>query len=392
MKQYNFDEIINRRGTNCVKYDGLKEAFGNADLTPLWVADMDFATPDFIIDALKKRCEHPVFGYTFASEAYYRAIIEWVNYKYNWKIEKEWLSYIPGIVKGIGFAVQCFTHPGDKVIIQPPVYHPFRIVPSTMRREVVFNPLKEVDGTYEMDFDQLESIIDDRCKLLILSNPHNPGGIVWKKESLVRLADICHRHGLIVLSDEIHAELAFPQAGHHPFATVSEAAADCSITFMAPSKTFNIAGIVSSYAIIPNAKLRKQFFEDYLEAGEFNAGTIFAYEATIAAYTYGAEWLQQVRMYIIENMRVVQEYIEAHIPGIKVYPTQASFLMWLDCREMGLSQTELVSLFQDKAGLALNDGSIFGPGGEGHMRLNVGCPRSILLDAMQRLAEAVKQK
>ena len=161
---------------------------------------------------------------------------------------------------------------------------------------------------------------------------------------------------------------------------------------MAPSKTFNIAGIVSSYAIIPNAKLRKQFFEDYLEAGEFNAGTIFAYEATIAAYTYGAEWLQQVRMYIIENMRVVQEYIEAHIPGIKVYPTQASFLMWLDCREMGLSQTELVSLFQDKAGLALNDGSIFGPGGEGHMRLNVGCPRSILLDAMQRLAEAVKQK
>lgn len=390
MKQYNFDEIIDRRGTNCVKYDGMMEHFGRTDLVPLWVADMDFATPDFIIDALKKRCEHPVFGYTFAGEEYYKSIIDWVYYKYNWKIRKEWISYIPGIVKGIGFAVQCFTQPGDKVIIQPPVYHPFRIVPSSMKREVVFNPLKEVDGIYEMDFEQLESIIDDRCKLLILSNPHNPAGIVWKKETLVRLAEICHRHGILVISDEIHAELAFPQAGHHPFATVSHEAGQCSITLMAPSKTFNMPGIVTSYAIIPNEKLRKAFFEDYLESGEFNAGTIFAYEATIAAYTLGAEWLQQLRMYIMENMRVVEEFIKTNIPAIKVYPTQASFLMWFDCRPLGLTQPELVRLFEDKAGLGLNDGSIFGPGGEGHMRLNVGCPRSILLKAMQSLANAVK--
>ena len=388
MKQYNFDEIIDRRGTNCVKWDGLKEAYGNPDLIPLWVADMDFATPDFIVEALKKRCEHPVFGYTFPDETYFQTIIDWVDYKYNWKIRKEWLSYIPGIVKGIGFAVQCFTKPGDKVIIQPPVYHPFRIVPSNMHREIVYNPLKLVDGVYEMDFEQLESVIDERCKLLILSNPHNTGGVFWKKEALVRLAEICHRHGVIVISDEIHAELAFPQAGHHPFATVSEEAAQNSITFMAPSKTFNIAGIVTSYAIVPNEKLRKQFFEDYLEAGEFNSGTIFAYEATVAAYTYGAEWLQQLRMYVIENMRVVEEYLKAHIPAIKVYPAQASFLMWLDCREMGLTQPELVQLFQDKAGLALNDGTMFGPGGEGYMRLNVGCPRSILLEAMHRLDAA----
>lgn len=391
MKLYNFDEIIERRGTSCVKYDGLQENFGNKDLIPLWVADMDFATPDFIVDALKKRCEHPIFGYTLASDEYYNCIIDWVNYKHNWKIKKEWLSYIPGIVKGIGFVVQCFTKPGDKVIIQPPVYHPFRIVPTEMKREIVFNPLKEVNGTYEMDFDQLESIIDDKCKVLILSNPHNPGGIVWGKDTLIKLAEICKRHNILVISDEIHSELAFPQAKHHPFASVSEDAANCSITFMAPSKTFNIAGIVSSYSIVPNEEIREKFYS-YLESGEFNAGTIFAYEATIAAYTYGAEWLQQLRMYIMENIRVVDEYLKAHMPKIKVFQPQASFLIWLDCRDMNLSQEELKDLFQNKAGLALNDGSIFGPGGEGHMRLNIGYPRATLVTALKALDKAVNGK
>lgn len=293
MKQYNFDEIIERRGTNCVKYDTLKEQYGNGDLTPLWVADMDFRTPDFIVNAIKKRCEHEVFGYTFGSDSYFNSIIEWVNYKQNWKIKREWLSYIPGIVKGIGFVIQCFTKPGDKVIIQPPVYHPFRIVPESMKREVVYNPLKLVDGVYEMDFEQLESIIDEQCKVLILCNPHNPGGIVWKKDTLIKLADICAKHNLLVISDEIHAEMAYPQFTHHPFATVSEAAANCSITFMAPSKTFNIAGIVTSYSIVPNDKIRNEFYR-FLEAGELGDGTIFAYTATEAAYTYGAEWLQQM--------------------------------------------------------------------------------------------------
>ena len=182
MKHYNFDEVIERHGTSCVKFDRLKEMFGDENLIPLWVADMDFRTPDFIVEALKKRCEHEIFGYTFGSDEYYESIINWVHYKHNWKIQREWISYIPGIVKGIAFAIQCFTQKGDKVIIQPPVYHPFRIVPEKMKREVVYNPLKMVDGVYEMDFDHLESIIDDKCKVLILCNPHNPGGIVWKKE------------------------------------------------------------------------------------------------------------------------------------------------------------------------------------------------------------------
>ncbi|WP_251966259.1 PatB family C-S lyase [Parabacteroides sp. AD58] len=389
MKHYNFDEVINRKGTSCVKYDGLKDAYqGKENLIPLWVADMDFATPDFIIDALKKRCEHPIFGYTFDDDEYYASILTWLHYKYNWKAEREWITYIPGIVKGIGLAVQCFTQPGDKVIIQPPVYHPFRLVPTRMGREVVYNPLKLEDGVYKMDFEQLESLIDKDCKMLILSNPHNPGGIVWEKEALVKLAQICSAHGILVISDEIHAELTYPQFRHHPFATVSPEAAACSVTFMAPSKTFNIAGIVSSYAIVPDAQLREKFYS-FLEAGELNAGTIFAFTATKAAYTYGAEWLQQMRSYVIENVNFVDEYLKKNIPQIKAYRPQASFLIWLDCRELGLSQPDLVHLFEDKAGLALNDGTMFGKEGEGFMRLNVGCPRSILSKALESLKKAI---
>lgn len=389
MKHYNFDEVINRKGTSCVKYDGLKDAYqGKENLIPLWVADMDFATPDFIIDALKKRCEHPIFGYTFDDDEYYASILTWLHYKYNWKAEREWITYIPGIVKGIGLAVQCFTQPGDKVIIQPPVYHPFRLVPTRMGREVVYNPLKLEDGVYKMDFEQLESLIDKDCKMLILSNPHNPGGIVWEKEALVKLAQICSAHGILVISDEIHAEMTYPQFIHHPFATVSPEAAACSVTFMAPSKTFNIAGIVSSYAIVPDAELREKFYS-FLEAGELNAGTIFAFTATKAAYTYGAEWLQQMRSYVIENVNFVDEYLKKNIPQIKAYRPQASFLIWLDCRELGLSQPDLVHLFEDKAGLALNDGTMFGKEGEGFMRLNVGCPRSILSKALESLKKAI---
>lgn len=389
MKHYNFDEIIDRKGTSCVKYDGLKNAYqGKENLIPLWVADMDFATPDFIVEALKKRCEHPVFGYTFDDDEYYESIQTWLDYKYHWKTEREWISYIPGIVKGIGLAVQCFTQPGDKVIIQPPVYHPFRLVPTRMGREVVYNPLKLEDGVYKMDFEQLESLIDKDCKMLILSNPHNPGGVVWEKEVLVKLAQICSAHGILVISDEIHAEMTYPQFRHHPFATVSEEAAACSVTFMAPSKTFNIAGIVSSYALVPDSRIREKFYS-FLEAGELNAGTIFAFTATKAAYTYGAEWLQQMRSYVIENVNFVDEYLKKNIPQIKVYRPQASFLVWLDCRELKLTQPELVQLFEDKAGLALNDGTMFGKEGEGFMRLNIGCPRSILNQALELLKKAI---
>ncbi len=391
MKQYNFDEIVDRKATGSLKVDGLQERFGNANLIPLWVADMDFKTPDFIVNALKKRCTHEIFGYTLTPDAYYESIINWVDYKHKWKIRKEWISYIPGVVKGITFVLDCFTQPGDKIIIQPPVYHPFRIVSEQMGREVVNNPLKLSDCGYEMDFEQLESVIDDKCKVMILSSPHNPGGVVWPKDALERLADICKRHNILVIADEIHAEMVYPQSKHHPFPAVSEAAASNSITFMAPSKTFNIAGIVSSYAVVPDEALRSRFY-DYLQARELNDGTIFAYEATIAAYTYGAEWLQQMRMYVMENVSYVDRYLKAEIPRIKAYIPQSSFLLWLDCRDLKLPQDKLVDLFTNKAGLALNDGSMFGPGGEGFMRLNVGCPRSVLEQALFQLKKALQKK
>lgn len=390
MKTYNFDETIERHGTDCVKYDLLNERYGNKKLIPLWVADMDFRTPDFIVDAIKKRCEHPIFGYTYASPAYYESIIQWIRQQHQWDIRREWISYIPGIVKGIAFVLDHFTQKGDKVIIQSPVYHPFRLVPTDMKREVVYNPLKIVDGKYEMDFEQLESVIDAKCKVLILSNPHNPGGIVWPKDMLARLADICARHQLLVISDEIHSEMVYPEYTHHSFATVSEAAASCSITFMAPSKTFNIPGIVSSYAIIPDDTIRSSFYS-FLKAGEFDDGTIFAYTATTAAYTQGAEWLKQMLAYVTGNVNFVTDYLKREIPQIKVYPPQASFLLWLDCRGLQLPQKELVRLFEEKAGLALNSGTMFGKEGEGFMRMNVGCPRPLLAKALDLLKKACQE-
>ena len=387
---YNFDEIINRNGTDSVKWDGVEGRWGRNDLIPMWVADMDFRTAPFVIEALKKRLEHEVLGYTFACKEWAASIIHWLKERHGWSVTEEMLTFTPGIVRGLAFAIHCFTEKGDKVMVMPPVYHPFFLVAQKNEREVVFSPLVLRDGQYYIDFDRFRRDVQG-CKILILSNPHNPGGIVWKKDMLVRLAEICAKHHILVISDEIHAEMAYPQYTHHPFATVSEAAANCSITFMAPSKTFNIAGIVTSYSIIPNAGIREQFYS-FMEAGEFGDGTIFAYTATEAAYTYGAEWLQQMRMYITENVRFVDDYLKANLPKIKAYPPQASFLIWLDCRDLKLSQPELVSLFEEKAGLLLNNGSMFGPGGEGFMRLNIGCPRSVLKTALEALKKAVNKK
>jgi cystathionine beta-lyase len=343
------------------------------------------------VDALKKRCEHPVFGYTFPSDAYAESIRRWVHTLYGWDVRSEWLSYIPGVVKGIALALEYFTRPGDRVIIQPPVYHPFRIVPESLQRQVVYNPLRLRDGVYEMDFEQLESVIDGDCKALILSSPHNPAGIVWKKETLQTLAEICHRRRLLVIADEIHAETVYPSFTHHPFPTVSRQAAECSITFMAPSKTFNIAGIVSSYAIVPDDALRRAFY-GFLRAGEFHEGTIFSCIAATAAYTHGAEWRRQMLDYVMGNMSFVDAFLREHLPQIRLYPPQASFLAGLDCRDLGLSQQERVRLIEDEAGLAFNNGVTFGKEGTGYMRMNVGCPRSLVEKALHALKQAAESR
>jgi cystathionine beta-lyase len=384
MKQYNFNELIDRKGTNCVKFDLLEKFYGRDDLLSLWIADMDFRTPDFIVNALKQRCEHPVFGYTFPPKEYYDSIMNWLTMLYGWKIQREWLSFIPGIVRGIAFTLECFTQPGDKVIIQPPVYHPFRLTTQQLNREVVYNPLKLINDSYRMDFDQLESVIDEKCKVLILSNPHNPAGIVWDKADLQQLATICSRHNILVISDEIHAEMVHYQYIHHSFPTVSDEAAACSITFMAPSKTFNMAGIISSYSIIPNRKIRERFYT-FMQAGEFNEGSIFSYVATVAAYNHGNEWRKQMLDYVMDNIKFTDNFLKTQIPSIKAFIPQASFLVWLDCRELGLSQKDLTDLFVNQAHLALNDGVIFGREGEGFMRINVGCARIYLEKALERL-------
>ena len=399
---YDFDKIIDRSGSGDLKHEVLKARYGRDDLIPLWVADMDFETPSFILDAIKQRLEHPVFGYTIEPKDYWPTVCKWIADHHGWHVEPQWLTYVPGVVKGIGMAINAFTQPGDKILIQTPVYHPFRMTIEGNNRQVVLNPLKEsTDGSfYQMDFEGLEKNIVD-CKMMILCNPHNPGGIQWDRATLERVAQICHKHGVIVMSDEIHADLALFGHKHIPFATVSKEAEEISITFQAPTKTFNMAGIVSSYAIVANPELRQCLFH-WMGANELNEPHVFAPIATIAAFRYGEEWRQQMLAYIEQNILFTEEFFKAHISGIKVIRPESSFLVWLDCRPLHLNHDELQDLFVNKARLALNDGEIFdtaqdpyaplhqqSSAGRGFMRLNVGTPRSILAQALKQLAEAV---
>lgn len=389
--KYDFDQIIDRTGSNDVKHVAMRRVWRRDDLLPLWVADMDFATPPFIVDAMRRRMEHPIFGYTVLPRDYWPTIIKWIEGHHQWHVEKQWMRFIPGIVKGIGMVTNVLTRPGEKLIIQPPVYHPFYITPEGNGRIVVRNPLiRRDDGYYDMDFDNLEQVCDDKCKVLILSNPHNPAGLVWSRETLIRLADFCYDHHLIVVSDEIHCDMALFGHRHVPFASVSEKAAKISITFGAPSKTFNIAGIVSSYAIVPDETLRNKFF-GWIDANEMDAPTIFSSIATMAAYKEGEEWRKELIAYIEKNVEYVEDFCRRYIPQIRPLRPQASFLVWLDCRGLQLAHDDLQSLFVDKAHLALNDGEMFGKGGEGFMRLNVGTPRSILRQAMEQLRVAVEE-
>jgi cystathionine beta-lyase len=352
----------------------------------MWVADMDFATPPFIIAALRARLEHPIFGYTQDPPGYYPSIVNWLHDVHQWRINPDWLCYIPGVVKGIGMALQVFTEKGDRVVIQPPVYHLFRMVIEANGRQAVNNLLKLVNGQYEMDFERLEQTFSRQpCRLFILCNPHNPGGTAWSRSTLATLAALCAKHGVTVIADEIHADLALFGHRYTPFATVSDEAAQHSITFGAPSKTFNMAGLVSSFAVTPNDTLRRRFYS-WLKANELNEPTIFAAIATEAAYTHGHAWRLELLRYLEGNIDFAAQYLAAHIPAISAVKPQASFLLWLDCRALGLSHAALIDLFERKAGLALNEGAMFGPGGEGFMRMNIGTPRSVVAQALQQLA------
>ncbi len=395
---YDFDRIIDRTGSGDVKHSKLKEFFGRDDLLPLWVADMEFATPPFIIDALRRRLEHPILGYTVVPEELWSSIQRWLRDRHGWQVERDWLAFIPGIVKGIGMVVHAFVGQDERVIIQPPVYHPFRLVPQDNGREVVMNPLIEQHDDegrltgYAMDFEGLEALArDPRNRLFILANPHNPAGLTWDAETLRRVADICVANDVLVISDEIHCDMALFGHRHIPFASVSEAAARCSITFSAPSKTFNIAGVVSSYAVVPNPELRQRFFS-WMNASELADPTLFAPIATIAAFSEEGEmWRRQLISYLEDNVRFVEDYCVRHLPMIHPLRPQASFLIWLDCRSLGLSHEALIDLFVNRARLALNEGAMFGLEGRGFMRLNIGSPRAMLQQAIERLRAAVEE-
>ena len=386
--QYHFDEIIDRKNTSAIKLEGLKEFWGRTDLLPLWVADMDFATAPFVTEAIRKRCDNPVLGYTTKPDSYYQAIMSWVKNRYGLEVEKEMINFVPGIVPGIGMALNAFTEKGDKVLIQPPVYGPFSWLNTRNERTLITNPLKWVDGMYRMDMEAFREQIKG-CKVFILCNPHNPGGVVWTEEELQEVAEICYEEGVLVFSDEIHADLTLPPCKHRPFAMVSEKARMNSVTFMSPSKAFNMPGLTASHALIFNSKLRRKF-RKYVEACELDMGHVFAFLAVEAAYSHGTEWLDQCLAYIQGNIDYVDAFAKQHTPKIKVIRPQASYLVWLDCRDMGLSQEALNDFFVDKAHLALNDGISFGKEGEGFMRLNVASPRSVLEQAMNQLAEAYR--
>ena len=384
---YNFDEVVCRKHTDALKLEALAPRWGRTDLLPMWVADMDFKTPPFIVEVMKKRMECEVFGYTARPESWYEAIISWQARRHQWTITKEMISFVPGVVPALAMAVQSFTERGEKVMIQQPVYNPFAQVVRNNHRELVNCPLELKDGQYHINFEVFEEKIKG-CKLFLFCHPHNPGGRVWTREELQKVAAICAQNNVIIVADEIHADLTLPPYQHIPFATVSEEAAQNSVVFASPSKAFNMAGLATSYAVIANPTLRRRF-ESYVEGNELAAGNVFAFNTVVAAYNKGEEWLQQMLNYVQGNVDEVIHYIEKYIPQLKVIVPQASYLVFIDFSALQLSQKEIVALCTDKAHLALNDGAIYGEEGKGYMRINLACPRSVVKQALIQLKEAV---
>ncbi len=389
MTQYNFDNIIDRHGTSAVKIDRLDAVFGRHDLTPLWIADLDFAVCPEITAALSRRLAHPVLGYSEASESYWQAIIDWNLRRHGFSIARNELAFVPGVVKGIALAVNFFTREGDGVVIQPPVYTPFRTVVEGNNRKVIENPLIFDGESYSMDLDGLRSVVaEHKPKMMVLCNPHNPIGIQWDADTLAELAAIAREAGMVVVSDEIHGDLMLGGRRHIPFLSAGPDAEAVGIMLGAPSKTFNIPGLVSSWMVVKNPEMRERYYK-WLEVNEFSAPVMISTIGAEAAYNNGEEWLDQVLAYVEGNIDFVIDFAARRIPGLKVIRPQASFLLWLDFRGLHLCHREVMDMLLDKAHLALNDGTMFGAQGDGFARLNAGTPRAVLAHALESLETAV---
>ncbi len=389
-KAYSFDHFPERSGTNSVKWDLRKEVFGKEDILPLWVADMDFETPDFVIDSIRERLEHPILGYTFRADSFNEAFISWAHKRYNWDVRKEWMSFSPGVVSAVTMAVQGFTEPGDEIITQPPVYFPFFESIEGSKRSLKYNNLKEIGGRLCMDFEHLDSIITAKTKMIIISNPHNPGGSAWTEKELKQLGSVCAKYDIMVISDEIHSDLVFAPHKHIPFAKVVPQEKVKSITCMAASKTFNLAGLSTSIVIAPDEEIHK-IYTKLLQVSHLNNGNIFGSIATQAAYTNGAEWLTQLLDYLLSNRNYLSDFISSRLKPLRMLVPEATYLAWVDFTGLGLSQDRINHWLIKEAKVAMNSGAIFGPGGEGFIRINFACPRSMLQEALERIEEAISR-
>ena len=382
---YNFDQVIDRRGSGSIKYDKMSFFFGRDDLQPLWVADMDFATPDFILQAIRKRLEHPVLGYTMRRESFFESYMRWAKKRYGWNVSREWLDFSPGVVGALALSVLSMTGEGDKIIIQPPVYHPFFDVIKGNNRQLVENPLqKDAQGHYRMDFEHLRSIIDPQTKMMIIANPHNPVGRVWSRGELEELAEIAVEHNLIILSDDIHADFVYKPHVYTPLASMNDAIAQQTVTVTSPSKTFNIAGLSTSVVIIPSEDLRNKYRAKLKDMHLF-LGNIFGNIAFEAAYNNGEAWLEELLVYLQSNVDFVTRYLAENIPAIKPVVPEGTFLMWLDFSALGLPHSKVKDILINQAKIALNDGKSFGQNGENHFRLNIATPKANLQTALEKL-------
>jgi len=385
---YDFETIIDRTSKNSAKWTLMKRITGLDDLIPLWVADMDFKAPPEVVEALKERAAHPIYGYTVPTEGYHNGLINWMDKRHGWSgVEKDWILYTPGVVAGFSIAIQAYSQPGDKVVIQPPVYYPFKNQILGTGRQVIENPLKIVDGYYEMDFEDLAEKIDERTKMIILCSPHNPVSRVWKREELEKLVEVCEEKDILIVSDEIHNDLILGEIKHTPTAIISEEAMQRTVTLVAPSKTFNLAGLTNANAIIPNRKLREAFRSQASKgSGHSN---IFGMVAQDAAYNKGEAWLEELLTYLRGNLKYLEEFIIEKIPGLKLYPLEGTYLAWVDCTSLGMNDEELNEFMLKKAKLWLDEGTLFGTGGSMFMRINLACPRSLLKQALESLEKAV---
>lgn len=384
-----FDTVPNRRGTNCFKYDFAREMGMPEDVLPLWVADMDFPTAPAVLERLHALAEHGIFGYTGVKDAYFSAVHNWYAQRFSWETQRSWLVTTPGVVFAIAIAIRAFTQKGDAILIQQPVYYPFANKVTENDRQLVVNPLVLKNGRYEMDFADMErKIVDYHVKMLLLCSPHNPVGRVWTKEELLRVGEICQKHGVLVVSDEIHADFTYAGHTHRVFASVKSEFADFTITCTAPSKTFNLAGLQNSNIFIPNRQLRHAYKKE-LSACGCGGTNCMGMAACQAAYEAGADWLEQLKQYLAGNLAYIRQFLREKLPEIALIEPEGTYLVWLDLRKLGLTEQQQRQLIVQDAKLWLDTGTLFGQGGEGFERINIACPRTTIEQAMQRLEHAV---